>query len=125
MTTSVEIHLDHAAFAHISDAVSKSLEETAEAVHTDVVQAQVMPRDTGELQGNTYVDTSGSKNGSVDIVTPGPYARRLYYHAGYNFRHDKNKSAMGEWYNPWISGRRKNFAAKAFAEFFKKNNGGK
>ena len=36
-----------------------ALEQTAEALHTEVIQAQVFPRDTGALQNeSTYVDYS-------------------------------------------------------------------
>ncbi len=36
-----------------------ALEQTAEALHTEVVQAQVFPRDTGNLQNeSTFVDAS-------------------------------------------------------------------
>lgn len=31
-----------------------ALEQTAEALHTEVVQAQVIPRDTGNLQGESF-----------------------------------------------------------------------
>ena len=35
----------------LTEAAAISLEQTAEALHTEVIQAQVMPRDTGALQG--------------------------------------------------------------------------
>lgn len=34
----------------LTAAAATSLEMTAEAIHTDVVQSQVIPRDTGKLQ---------------------------------------------------------------------------
>ena len=41
-----------------------ALEQTAEALHTNVVQAQVFPRDTGNLQNeSTFVDYSESSQG--------------------------------------------------------------
>ena len=57
-----------------------ALEQTAEALHTEVVQAQVFPRDTGNLQNeSTFIDTSQSKSGKVSIVSTTPYARRQIY----------------------------------------------
>lgn len=46
-----------------------ALEQTAEALHTEVVQAQVMPFDTGNLQNeSTFVDTSEASSGKVSLV---------------------------------------------------------
>ena len=38
----------------LSRAAVTSLEQTAEALHTDVVQAQVIPFDTGNLQNESF-----------------------------------------------------------------------
>ena len=51
-----------------------ALEQTAEALHTNVVQAQVFPRDTGNLQNeSTFVDYSESSQGKVSIISSTPY----------------------------------------------------
>ena len=58
-----------------------ALEMTAEALHTEVVQAQVMPFDSGHLEEDaTFVDYGDSRHGRVRLVSSTPYARRLYYH---------------------------------------------
>ena len=58
-----------------------ALEQTAEALHAEVTQAQVFPRDTGHLQDeSTFIDYSQSNQGKVTIVSSTPYARRLYDH---------------------------------------------
>ena len=45
----------------LTDAQITALEQTAEALHTEVVQAQVFPRDTGNLQNeSTFLDRSES-----------------------------------------------------------------
>ena len=73
----------------LTDAQITALEETAEAVHTAVEQAQVFPFDKGTLQGEaTFLDRSQSKNGKVTIVSSTPYARRLYFHPEYHFSKD-------------------------------------
>lgn len=108
----------------LTDAQVKALEMTAEAVHTDIVQEQVMPRDTGHMQNeSTFVDYSQSKSGTVTIFTQTPYARRLYFHPEYNFRKVENANAQGKWLEPWISGERKDFCKEAFSKFYKKLGG--
>lgn len=80
------IKLDFVKISRLSQAQVTALEETAETLHTEVIQAQVFPRDTGTLQNeSTYVDTSESGRGKVSIVSTTPYARRLYFHPGISF----------------------------------------
>ena len=108
----------------LTDAQVKALEKTAEALHTEVVQAQVMPRDSGHLQNDsTFIDTSHSKSGTVTLVSQTPYARRLYFHPEYNFRTVENPNAQGKWLVPWISGKDKDFCKEAFAKFMKQIGG--
>ncbi len=105
----------------LSQAAVRALEMTAEAVHTDVVQAQVMPRDTGNLQNtNTFIDCSQSGKGLVSIVSQTPYARRLYFHPEYNFSTAENPNARGKWFDDWISGSKKDFAKNAFIRFYRR-----
>ena len=86
----------------LDDAAIRALEKTAEAIHTEVVQEQVMPFRTGHLQNDsTFVDTSDSARGHVDIVSSTPYARRLYFHPEYNFNREENPNAGGRWFDPW------------------------
>lgn len=109
----------------LTQAAVTALEMTAEALHTEVVQAQVMPFETGNLQNeNTFVDYSESKQGKVTLVPSTPYARRLYYHPEYNFQTDENPFAGGEWYEPWLPGGvSQDFARNAFKRFYKKVGG--
>ena len=125
MSGSVQIKLDHAALHRLDQAAARALEKTAEAVHTEVVQAQVMPFRTGHLQNDsTFVDTSHSAQGHVELVNSTPYARRLYYHPEYNFSHEENPNAGGHWYEPWADGgEHEDFAQKAFERFFREEAG--
>lgn len=109
----------------LSDAAVKSLEQTAEALHKEVVQAQVMPRDEGTLQNeSTFVDYSDSRSGKVTLASSTPYARRLYFHPEYHFQTDENENARGEWYEEWMpGGKKQDFAAKAFKELYRRNAG--
>lgn len=109
----------------LTQAAITALEQTGEALHTEVVQAQVMPFDTGHLEEDvTFVDYSDSADGIVRIVSSTPYARRLYYHPEYNFQTDENPFAGGEWFEPWLPGGvSQDFAKDAFKRFYKKAGG--
>lgn len=109
----------------LTQAAVTALEQTAESLHTEVVQAQVFPFDTGNLQNeSTFVDYSEAKDGKATLVSSTPYARRLYYHPEFNFQTDENPNAKGNWYEDWLPGGSKaNFAPKAFKQFYKKVGG--
>lgn len=97
-----------------------ALLKTADALKTDLIQSQTMPFDTGALQNrSTFVDDSQSNMGSVSVVSDTPYARRLYFHPEYNFRKDKNPNAGGMWFEPYISGDKKDFVKETFERFMK------
>ena len=101
-----------------------ALEKTISALHTEVVKAQVMPFDTGNMQNTgTFEDYSNSRRGKVKLNTATPYARRMYFHPEYNFQTKENAHARGNWYEPWISGKDKDFCEKAFSQFYKKEAG--
>ena len=90
------VTINYAKIRQLTRAQITALEETAEALHTEVVQAEVMPRDTGNLQNeSTFVDTSESSHGKVSIISSTPYARRLYFHPEYNFSQAENANARG------------------------------
>lgn len=116
------VTLNMSRLRQLDNAVIKALEKTAEALHTEIQQAEIMPRDTGALQNEkTFVDTSESEEGRVSIVSEGPYARRLYYHPEYNFQTYENAFAQGKWFEPWLKGGiNEDFAKKAFVEFLRK-----
>lgn len=98
-----------------------ALEQTAEALHTNVVQAQVFPRDTGNLQNeSTFVDYSESSQGKVSIISSTPYARRLYFHPEYHFQKAENQNARGEWYEDWISGEKAEYCRKAYKQIYRR-----
>nr|DAU31643.1 MAG TPA: Minor capsid protein [Caudoviricetes sp.] len=119
------VKLNMARIQELTAASVRALEKTAEALHTEVVQAQVFPRDTGHLQNEaTFVDYSESSQGKVTLVSATPYARRLYYHPEYHFQKDENPNARGEWYEDWLpGGSEADFAAKAYKQFFKEESG--
>lgn len=118
----IKVNWNFGAVRQVEQAVVTALEQTAQAVITDVVDEQVMPMDTGTLQNSsTFVETSESSTGVVGIISDTPYARRLYYHPEYNFRTSENKNAGGKWFQPWIDGDKKDFAADVFAKLLRQN----
>lgn len=114
-------------YPEIEDLIAEAavaLEQTAEALHTDVVQEQVMPRDTGNLQNeSTYVDYSKKYEGKISLVSSTPYARRMYFHPEYHFQKTENGNAKGRWYGAWISGKKKDFCQNVFAEIYRRLTG--
>ena len=102
-----------------------ALEQTAEALHTEVVQAQVFPRDKGTLQNeSTFIDYSKSSEGKVTIVSSTPYARRLYFHPEYDFQKTANPHAKGRWYEDWLpGGKYAGFCKQAFTEMYRRLTG--
>ena len=121
----VQITLDEAAIQKLKDAAARALSQTGEELLSRARNAAVMPMDTGNLQNDsTHVDDSNVAEGHVDIVTDTSYGRRLYFHPEYDFRHDPNANAGGEWWEPWIGGEHKEDPAHVFAGLLKKNAGG-
>ena len=124
MKVSSVIKLNFAKIRELTDAQVKALEQTAEALHTEAIQAEIMPRDTGNLQNeSTFVDTSKSKRGKVSLVSNTPYARRLYFHPEYDFQKYENAFASGKWYEPWIYGVSANFCREAYKKIYKRLTG--
>lgn len=100
-----------------------TLVQTADAVKSDLVQSQTMPFDIGTLQKeSTFIDDKNKNKGVVSIVSDTPYARYLYfgknhfkeYKTDLNFNKDKNSKAGPFWFDPYINGKKKNFAKSAF-----------
>lgn len=119
--STVTIWLNEEKIRQMEKAQIRALEQTAEALHKEVNQSQIMPRDGGALQDEkTFIDYSYSRAGKVSIVTEGPYARRLYFHPEYHFQTWENPFAQGLWYKPWIDGISSDFAQKAFTRILRR-----
>lgn len=119
------IKLNMPKIKQLTQAQVTALEQTAEALHTEVMQAQVFPRDTGNLQNeSTFVDYSDSSKGKVSIVSSTPYARRLYFHPEYHFQKGENPNARGKWYANWLpGGSQADFAVNAFKNIYRRLTG--
>lgn len=119
VTSAVKINFPR--IQQLSKTAITALAMTGEAVHSDVVQSQVLPFKTGNLQNEaSFVDDSDVDRGVVRLVHSVPYARRLYYHPEFNFDTSENPNAKGHWFEDWEKGGKKeNFAKNAFMKFYK------
>ena len=126
MDAKSEVTFDYGEIGKLDAAAMTALHKTAEALHTEVVQATVVPRDTGHLQNEAFfVDDSDIENGSVSLVHNTPYARRLYFHPEFNFNREHNPEAQGEWFKKWLDGGSEaEFARIAYQKFYEMETGG-
>lgn len=119
------VQLNMPKLRQLSQAQVTALEQTAEVLHGEIKDAQVIPMKTGNLTGEAFFcDYSQSQSGKVTLVHSTPYARRLYYHPEYNFRKDFHSNAKGKWFEDWESGgKNAGFAPKAFKEIYRRLTG--
>ena len=116
----VKVKLNHKNVSYIQKLANEALVDTAYTLRRNLEQSKTMPYDTGALQNrSTFIDDSKKNSGKVSIVSDTKYARRLYFHPEYNFKQDKNPNAGGQWFEPYISGNKKNYAQKTFARIMK------
>lgn len=108
-----------------------ALEETTEALHSEIENDQVVPygkdiikqgtviHQGGNMNRNIYASHENSNQGKNELIAPDVYARRMYYHPEYNFNKEEHKNAKGKWYEDYISGSKKNFCSKKFSEIYR------
>lgn len=102
--------------------MQKNFLKAVDALKTDVVESQIMPFDTGNMQNRSmFLDDSKLRKGIVLIKVDTPYTRRLYFHPEFNFRKDKNPKAQGMWFVLWINGNKKLFLSVTFARLLRKD----
>ena len=120
----VNVKMNQVRIKQLSESAVKALEMTMEAVHTDIGQAETVPMKTGALSGEQFfVDYEDSKTGKVSLTNSTPYARRLYYHPEYNFNKAFHANAGAGWFEPYLTGNKKDFARKAFARLYRSIGG--
>lgn len=116
------VQLNGPRIRQLTQAQIRALEQTAEALHGEVKEAQVIPMQTGNLTGEAFFcDYSESNHGKVSLVHNTPYARRLYYHPEYTFSKDYHANAKGKWFEDWLTeGSQADFAKKAYKEIYRR-----
>jgi len=122
MSMNINLKIDKSKIEKIKKEADDSLFLTGEALHTEVVQAQVMPFDTGTMQ-NTATSVQRVKEKEVQLKTVTDYAARMYFHPEYDFQKTSNPNAQGRWLDRWISGSDKNWCAETFAKILKQRTG--
>ena len=109
----------------LKDAVMIAARSTANKMLAEKIGQQMIPLAEGTLQNiKTDVDDRAAKHGKISIVTQGPYAARLYWHPEYDFNHEFNPNAQGEWWEDYLTGDKAEKPAKLFKYFYKKAAGG-
>lgn len=113
----------------------KALEDTADYVLGQVIENQVVPfgdsyerggktHQGGTLQDSGFVDKSQLARGVAKISFSTPYARRMYFHPEYNFRHEDNVNAKGLWLEDWAEGgKNENKVKKFYSHDFRRLGG--
>lgn len=119
MKVHVSVKLDPGKLNQIQEAIEPSIQQAVAAVKSDIVSSQVVPKETGELERNSFMKKKSRSK--YKIVYDTPYARRLYWHPEYDFRTDKNQNAKGLWLQEYIDGDKKDFFKNAFKARLKAN----
>ena len=118
---SYKVKIDQQAVNALLSAVQPALEQTAEALYEEVLDAGVIPDDTGELRDSGHIEVFGGTDNAVAIVSDAPYAGRLYFHPELDFH---APGAKAFWYEDWLpGGSREGRAAELFAEHYKAEAG--
>lgn len=91
----------------VNKKMTDALAKATYVLQDEIREAQVIPRALGTLQGEAFTIVDHSQQKYMDMGFSTPYARRLYYHPEYNFRHDQNPNAKGMWLEDWIKGGKK------------------
>ena len=116
----------------LDKAAVTALKLTGQALKSEIVNRDVIPRDRGTLEDSLFVDDSQADQGRVSLVTSTPYARRLYYNPdGFIFhqaswedkkgKHDGNPNAKDHWYEDWQKGgKNADFVPKTFKKNYKR-----
>lgn len=121
MIVKAKVELNYQAIAKLQESRDKVMPLLMEALKTEVENAQVIPRDHGDLIASSAAIVV-KNTGYLTYNTV--YARRLYFHPEYNFRKDKNMNARGRWLDEWIYGPRKEWITNTFMTLWKAQAGG-
>ena len=121
MKVNVKVKLYPDKVKALETASKSAMEKTADAILTDITTRQVVPRDSGTLEGSGHVVKIDDV---YKIIFSTPYARRLYWHPEYNFRTDKNPNAQGKWMDYYMSGEGLEWVITTYMTFLKEFAGG-
>lgn len=125
MRVNSRVKLNMPQIRQLTRAQVTALEQTAEVLHGEIKDAQVVPMETGNLTGEAFFcDYSESSKGKVTLVHSTPYARRLYFHPEYHFNKEFHANAKGKWFEDWEpGGKESDFAVKKYKELYRRLSG--
>lgn len=104
----------------INEQAKLALLDTAEAIKTDLVQNQTVPKDKGELEGDMYVSDKKIIKGIAQIINPAIYARKVYFDPELHISQKENKNAKQYWFDDYITGSKKNLPQEYFQKLLKR-----
>ena len=107
------------AITGIDNKLLQAFEQSVGALKTDVIQEEVVPFNSGQLQNDISLNLSHEQEGEILLTTSLDYGLRMYFHPEYNFQKINNSKARGEWYEMWIRGSKKYFLQDTFKTFYK------
>ena len=114
----IKITYNEEGITELHSKIIQTSEKAADALIGDLKNSQTIPFDVGTLQLNTYFE---NVNDNIMIISNTPYARRLYFHPEYNFRTTNNVNAGAKWFEPYLTGDKKDFFTNTFKEMWGKN----
>lgn len=117
MASTGRVTINNAGITALTDKMRVAIEKTAEQTVTDLKNSGIIPFDIGTLQGSTYWDRNSAADNEVFIISNTPYARRLYFHPEYNFRTTNNANAGASWFEPYLTGDKKDYIMQIFTMF--------
>lgn len=145
MRTEVKLNMKN--IQGMEELITKGLIEAAETILQDIHNSQTLPLESGVMQDDsTFVDFSKAQQGKVDIVTDTPYARYQYFgklmlapngsawakkgeekhltkkDLVHNKEHNPNAGPF--WFEPYITGDKKDMAQERFESYIKSRVGG-
>lgn len=101
-----ELKLNLSALDGVRREATDAALETVSALRGEVITAQVMPFDSGDMQNNSTTVQQRVEGDDIHtaLLTDTPYARKMYYHPEYNFQTVNNPNAQGLWLSSWLPG---------------------
>ena len=115
-----------------NDKIKKALLDTAEDIKQEILDEEVIPKDTGATEKSLRVSDSIIDKkavfiltGSSEVINPrtdeetSRYVRKIYYHPEFNFHRKKNRNAKERWYDDWITGKYKDHIKNSFLKNLK------
>lgn len=121
----VTVKMNHKNLKKLKKAQVIAAKKTAMKMLAEKIEMQEIPLNEGTLQNVlTDVDDKAAESGTVQIVSQGPYAARLYYNPQYNFNQEFNTNAKGEWWEDFLTGKNKKRPGILYEYFLKQSSGG-